>query len=110
MTQDAAERVNSSFKCARYEPDYPGLQGKGLFEAVPGLDYDETFDRASSTPAIRGVQSSTTSVLRQKVTTFIDGLPILGSQGTLQLTGVERVEVFRLKFPPILPGDSGLST
>ena len=30
MTQDAAERVNSTFKCARYEPDYPGLQGKDL--------------------------------------------------------------------------------
>ena len=71
------------------------INPRDIFEAVPGLDYDENHDRVSSTPAIRGVQSSATSVLRQKITSFIDGLPIVGSQGTLQLTGVDRVEVFR---------------
>ncbi len=30
MTQDAGEQTNSTFKCARYEPDYPGLQGRDL--------------------------------------------------------------------------------
>jgi hypothetical protein len=30
MTADAGGFFNSSFKCARYEPDYPGLQGKDL--------------------------------------------------------------------------------
>jgi hypothetical protein len=30
MTADAGDRTNSSFKCARYEPDYPGLQGRDL--------------------------------------------------------------------------------
>ncbi|HEY5622856.1 MAG TPA: aryl-sulfate sulfotransferase [Gammaproteobacteria bacterium] len=30
MTADAGDRFNSTFRCARYEPDYPGLQGKEL--------------------------------------------------------------------------------
>ena len=57
------------------------INPRDIFEAVPGLDYDESHDRVSSNPAIRGVQSSAVSVLRQKVTSFIDGLPLMGSQG-----------------------------
>ena len=30
MTADAGDRFNSTFRCARYEPDYPGLMGKDL--------------------------------------------------------------------------------
>ncbi len=30
MTGDAGRAFNSTFKCARYEPDYPGLAGKDL--------------------------------------------------------------------------------
>ena len=68
---------------------------RDIFDSVPGLDYDEAIDRASANPAIRGIQSNAVSTLRQKVTSFMDGLPLIGPQGTIQLSGVERVEVFR---------------
>ena len=82
--------------CTSSEPFGGGYsQPAGCFRAVPGLDYDESHDRTSANPAIRGVQSGAVSTLRQKVTSFIDGMPTIGPRGTTQLTGVERVEVFR---------------
>ncbi len=71
------------------------LNPRDIFDAVPGLDYDEAVDRNSANPAIRGIQSSAVATTRQKVMSFIDGLPQVGAQGTLQLAGVERVEIFR---------------
>lgn len=71
------------------------INPRDIFEMTPGLSYAEAHDRASSNPSIRGVQSRAVSTLRQKVTSFMDGMPLIGSQGTLQLTGLERVEIFR---------------
>ena len=71
------------------------LEQYDLFEMTPGIHYDEAIDRASSLPSIRGVQSNEIATNRAKVTSFVDGMPILGSQGTLQFAGVQQVEVYR---------------
>ena len=67
-----------------------------LYEATPGLTYDEPFgDRNASQPGIRGVQSDEIVSTQQKVNTFIDGLPMIGPAGSLGFFGVEQVEVYR---------------
>ena len=71
-----------------YEP-------RDFFELSPGLDFDVEHDRIGSQPAVRGVQSNNTATTRQKVTSFIDGLPMVGAAGSIGFAGVERIEVFR---------------
>lgn len=66
-----------------------------LFELVPGIHYDEAIDRNSALPSVRGVQSNEVATNRTKVTAFIDGMPILGSQGSIQFGDVQQVEVYR---------------
>lgn len=67
-----------------------------LFAATVGLNYtSNTGDRTGNRPGVRGVQSELTASNQQKVTSFIDGLPMVGSQGNLQFTGIEAVEVYR---------------
>ncbi len=68
---------------------------RDFFELTPGVDYDVNHDRISATPAVRGIQSTATATTRQKVMSFIDGMPLVGAQGTMQFAGIERVEVFR---------------
>ncbi len=71
------------------------IEPRDFFELTPGVDFDTNGDRNNATPAVRGVQSTATATTRQKVMSFIDGLPLVGAQGTMQFTGIERVEVFR---------------
>ena len=71
------------------------IEPRDFFELTPGLDFDTNGDRNNATPAVRGVQSTATATTRQKVMSFIDGMPLVGAQGTMQFTGIERVEVFR---------------
>ena len=66
-----------------------------LFEMVPGVHYDEVFDRNAAHPSIRGVQSNEVATNRTKVTAFIDGMPIIGSQGSIGFHNVQQIEIYR---------------
>lgn len=68
---------------------------RDLFQITPGAHYDEGFDRNAALPSIRGVQSNENATNRTKVTAFIDGMPILGSQGSISFENVQQVEVYR---------------
>ncbi|CAN0126993.1 unnamed protein product, partial [Chrysoparadoxa australica] len=68
---------------------------RDLYAETPGLNYDTGFDQNAATPAIRGVTSQEIATYRQKVTTFLDGMPILGQQGTVPFLAVQQVEVLR---------------
>lgn len=71
------------------------VEPRDFFELSPGLDFDVEHDRIGSQPSVRGVQSNNTATTRQKVTSFIDGLPMVGAAGSIGFAGVERIEVFR---------------
>ena len=71
------------------------IEPRDFFELIPGLDFDTNGDRNNATPSVRGIQSTATATTRQKVMSFIDGMPLVGAQGTMQFSGIERVEVFR---------------
>jgi len=66
-----------------------------LFQLTPGINYGEERDRNGSRPGVRGVQAQNQNPLRQKVSVFIDGMPVLGNIGSMQFAGLERVEVLR---------------
>lgn len=66
-----------------------------LFEMIPGIHYDEEDDRLAALPSIRGVQANDVASNRTKVTAFIDGIPVLGSQGSIGFNGFQQVEVYR---------------
>lgn len=68
---------------------------RDLFANTPGLNYDTGFDQNAATPAIRGVVSNEIATYRQKVTTFLDGMPILGQQGSVPFNAIDQVEVLR---------------
>lgn len=71
------------------------LTQRDLFELTPGIHYDEPIDRNSASPSVRGVQSNEVATNRTKVTQFIDGMPVLGSQGNIQFGDIQQVEVYR---------------
>ena len=71
------------------------ISTRDLYANTPGLNYDTGFDQNAGTPAIRGVVSQEIATYRQKVTTFFDGMPILGQQGTVPFLGIQQVEVLR---------------
>ena len=71
------------------------LSTRDLYGITPGLNYDTGFDQNAGTPAIRGVVSQEIATYRQKVTTFLDGMPILGQQGTVPFNAIAQVEVLR---------------
>jgi len=66
-----------------------------LFENVPGIQYNQDHDRQGVRAAVRGVQGNTQNPVRAKVTSFLDGVPMVGQTGSLQFQGVERIEVMR---------------
>lgn len=68
-----------------------------LFTLVPGLDYDTTQfgTRQGGTPGIRGAQSNQAVTLRQKVMTFVDGVPTSSATGATQMMDAGRVEIYR---------------
>ena len=71
------------------------LTQEELFQLVPGIYYDEGPDRNAAFPSVRGVQSNEIATNRTKVTAFVDGMPILGSQGSLGFGNLEQVEIYR---------------
>ncbi|HEY5624360.1 MAG TPA: TonB-dependent receptor plug domain-containing protein, partial [Gammaproteobacteria bacterium] len=66
-----------------------------LFQLTPGINYGEERDRNGARPGVRGVQAQNQNPLRQKVSVFIDGMPVLGNIGSMQFAGLERIEVLR---------------
>ena len=66
-----------------------------LFAETPGIVYDEARDRLGGRPSIRGVSTEAQNFLSQKSGAFLDGTPLLGNTGSLQFSGVERIEVLR---------------
>ena len=66
-----------------------------LFDMTPGINWEQAQDRQGSRPSVRGVQTAAQNPVRQKVTSFLDGMPLLGQQGGLQFVGVDRVEIMR---------------
>ncbi len=58
-----------------------------LFDATVSLTFDSGSERTGVQPGIRGVQSDLPAGNRQKVSSFIDGQPMQGSQGNLQFQG-----------------------
>jgi len=66
-----------------------------LYENVPGIQYNQDHDRQGVRAAVRGVQGNTQNPVRAKVTSFLDGVPMVGQTGALQFQGVDRVEVMR---------------
>ena len=66
-----------------------------LFQLTPGINYGEARDRNGAKAGVRGVQAQNQNPLRQKVSVFIDGMPVLTNIGSMQFAGLERVEVLR---------------
>ena len=66
-----------------------------LYELTPGISYDQSQDRQAARASVRGVWTRAQNPIRAKVTSFIDGVPVLGQTGSLQFAGMERIEVMR---------------
>ena len=68
---------------------------RDFFEVTPGIDFDIEHDRMLAQPAVRGVQNDNSATIRQKVGSFIDGMPMIGTMGTIGFAGLDRIEVMR---------------
>ncbi len=66
-----------------------------LFATVPGVENNANGSRIANKPSIRGVGSTENASIRQKVSSFIDGVPMIGAQGIGSFAGLERVEILR---------------
>ena len=68
-----------------------------LYAVTAGVDYVEIGgSRSGSLTTIRGVSPGSQGALAQKMTVFLDGVPIVGSNGsTFQYLDLERVELLR---------------
>ncbi|MGI9204775.1 MAG: TonB-dependent receptor [Woeseiaceae bacterium] len=66
-----------------------------LFELTPGMTFDQVQDRQASRPSVRGVQSQAQNPVRQKISSFMDGAPVLGQTGSLQFIGVDQIAILR---------------
>jgi iron complex outermembrane receptor protein len=66
-----------------------------LFAKVPGVENNADGSRIAQKPSIRGVGSRENASIRAKVTSFIDGVPVLGTQGIGSFAGLDRVEILR---------------
>lgn len=66
-----------------------------LFSTMPGVENNADGSRIANKPSIRGVGAQENASIRQKVTSFIDGVPMVGAQGIGAFAGLQRVEVLR---------------
>jgi len=75
------------------------LRQEDLAALVPGFHYNQGVglneDRTAALPSIRGIGSTELATNRSKVATLIDGMPILGSVGAINIGGATQVEVYR---------------
>ena len=74
------------------------LRQDDLAALVPGFYYNQgvglSEDRTAALPSIRGIGSTELATNRSKVASFIDGMPILGSIGAINIGGATQVEVY----------------
>ena len=74
------------------------LRQEDLAALVPGYHYNQGVglneDRTAALPSIRGIGSSEIATNRSKVASFVDGMPILGSVGAINIGGSTQVEVY----------------
>jgi iron complex outermembrane receptor protein len=66
-----------------------------LFALIPGIENNSSAGRISQKPSIRGVGATENASIRAKVTSFIDGIPMVGAQGIGSFSGLQHVEVLR---------------
>lgn len=68
-----------------------------VLNMTPGMVYNERDgNRASSLPGVRGIKTFTSpEPTTQRVSSFVNGMPVAGSQATIQFVDVENVEVYR---------------
>lgn len=66
-----------------------------LFALIPGIENNSDGSRIANKPSIRGVGSTENASIRAKVTSFIDGIPMVGAQGISSFSGLQHVEVLR---------------
>lgn len=66
-----------------------------LFALIPGIENNSSGGRISQKPAIRGVGATENATIRAKVTSFVDGIPMVGAQGIGSFSGLQHVEVLR---------------
>lgn len=73
------------------------VQVDDIYNLTPGADFTRATngERAGARPAIRGVQGGTGIAVSQKVSAFLDGMPMIGSQGAQKFSDIERVEILR---------------
>ena len=78
------------------ELDRAGIDNiTSLFATMPGVENNSDGSRLAAKPTIRGVGSTENASIRAKVTSFIDGVPTIGSQGIGAFGGLQQVEVLR---------------
>lgn len=76
------------------------LDQEDLADLVPGLYYNQgsasgqNNDRIAALPSIRGISSNEIATNRTKVSSFVDGMPILGSIGAINIGSATQVEVY----------------
>lgn len=92
--------VSISVLSASSLADQNVLDQGDLADLVPGLFYNQgngnsAFDdRIAALPSIRGISSSEIATNRTKVSSFVDGMPIIGSVGAINIGGATQVEVY----------------
>ena len=66
-----------------------------LLNATAGTVYSDTNgNRATASPGIRGIRGGGTGG-STRISTFVDGMPMIGSQASINLVDVEAVEIYR---------------
>ena len=66
-----------------------------LYAETPGVDFEQTRERLGSRTTIRGVNPGSQGPANQKVSIFINGAPIFGTNASMQFIDLERIEVLR---------------
>ena len=66
-----------------------------LYAETPGVDFEQTRERLGSRTTIRGINPGSQGPANQKVSIFINGAPIFGTNASMQFIDLERIEVLR---------------
>ena len=66
-----------------------------LYAETPGVDFEQTRERLGSRTTIRGVNPGSQGPANQKVSIFINGAPLFGTNASMQYIDLERIEVLR---------------
>ncbi|CAN0178667.1 unnamed protein product, partial [Chrysoparadoxa australica] len=68
-----------------------------LLDASPGMVYNERDgNRSTGFPGVRGVKTFTSpAASQQRISSFIDGMPMVGPQATIPFVDIQGAEVYR---------------